>query len=317
MDPGFTGSGSAGRRDRREPLAGSSHPARRGRALAPHPVLDTLEGPGLRPKTTRIIGLYTHPPDDATVICADELGPAIPRAFPPAPAWSPDGHRIKAELDYSRGPEKTWVYGGLRPADGQAVTMTASSRNSVFYQQFLQQLEDANPGLGDLDRHRQPVQSQQTVHPGLARGPSRNRNRSCRARCSRVSPELAIRRHLLHLAVSTGPVLSCTNPPRPASRHSRLSGEILYCTVIRRFLIDEARGTERGKLRRRIATSLGDDARFRSVSGTSPRWALASHRSGTVWQGELDELIRSRLGGSRGMDHCDLAFQSDSRSRSC
>ncbi|MCX5059703.1 transposase [Streptomyces sp. NBC_00452] len=79
------------------------------------------------------------------MICADELGPAIPRAFPPAPAWSPDGHRIKAELDYSRGPEKTWVYGGLRPADGQAVTMTASSRNSVFYQQFLQQLEDANP----------------------------------------------------------------------------------------------------------------------------------------------------------------------------
>ncbi|MEN1882150.1 transposase [Streptomyces mirabilis] len=69
----------------------------------------------------------------------------IPRTFPPAPAWSPDGHRIKAELDYSRGPEKTWVYGGLRPADGQALTMTASSRNSVFYQQFLQQVEDANP----------------------------------------------------------------------------------------------------------------------------------------------------------------------------
>ncbi|MEU9919601.1 transposase [Streptomyces sp. NPDC051001] len=79
------------------------------------------------------------------MICADELGPVIPRTFPPAPAWSPDGHRIKAELDYSRGPEKTWVYGGLRPADGQAVTMTASSRNSVFYQQFLQLLEDANP----------------------------------------------------------------------------------------------------------------------------------------------------------------------------
>ncbi|WSL21201.1 transposase [Streptomyces sp. NBC_01283] len=78
------------------------------------------------------------------MICADELGPLIPRTLPPAPAWSPDGHRIKAELDYSCGPEKTWVYGGLRPADGQALTMTASSRNSVFYQQFLQPLEDAN-----------------------------------------------------------------------------------------------------------------------------------------------------------------------------
>ncbi|MGX1548145.1 transposase [Streptomyces adustus] len=79
------------------------------------------------------------------MICADELGPVIPRSFPPAPAWSPDGHRVKAELDYSRGPQKTWVYGGLRPADGQALTMTASSRNSVFYQQFLQRIEDANP----------------------------------------------------------------------------------------------------------------------------------------------------------------------------
>ncbi|MFJ9244756.1 transposase [Streptomyces sp. NPDC101776] len=79
------------------------------------------------------------------MICADELGPVIPRTFPPAPAWSPDGHRIKAELDYSRGPEKTWVYGALRVRDGQQITMAASSRNSVFYQQFLQLVEDANP----------------------------------------------------------------------------------------------------------------------------------------------------------------------------
>ncbi|WP_447034820.1 transposase [Streptomyces sp. DSM 118878] len=44
-----------------------------------------------------------------------------------------------------RAGEETWVYGGLRPADGQAVTMTAPSRNSVFYQQFLHLIEDANP----------------------------------------------------------------------------------------------------------------------------------------------------------------------------
>ncbi len=56
----------------------------------------------------------------------------IPRTFPPAPAWSPDGHRIKAELDYSLGPEKIWVYGALRVRDGQQITMTASSRNSLF-----------------------------------------------------------------------------------------------------------------------------------------------------------------------------------------
>jgi transposase len=62
-----------------------------------------------------------------TVGCADELGPVIPRSFPPAPGWTTDGHRVKAVLDYGRGPEKTWVDGALRVADGQAVTMTAPS----------------------------------------------------------------------------------------------------------------------------------------------------------------------------------------------
>jgi transposase len=84
-----------------------------------------------------------------TVICADELGPVIPRSFPPAPGWTPDGHRVKACLEYGRGPEKTWVYGGLRPRDGHAVTLTAPSRNSDYYQQFLHLLEQANPA-GDL-----------------------------------------------------------------------------------------------------------------------------------------------------------------------
>jgi DDE superfamily endonuclease len=82
------------------------------------------------------------------VICADELGPVIPRAFPPAPAWTADGHRVKALLDYGRGPEKTWIYGGLRPRDGTTVTMTAPSRNSDHYQQFLRLVERATPTGG-------------------------------------------------------------------------------------------------------------------------------------------------------------------------
>ena len=94
--------------------------------------------------------LYTHPPAGAVVVCADELGPVVPRAFPPPPGWSPGGHRIKAWLDYSRGPEKTWVYGSLRVRDGTAVTMTAPSRSSVHYQQFLAKVEAANPGTGDI-----------------------------------------------------------------------------------------------------------------------------------------------------------------------
>jgi DDE superfamily endonuclease len=51
----------------------------------------------------------------------------------------------KAPLEYSRGIEKTWVYGGLRVADGQTVTCTAPSRNSAHYQRFLSLVEQANP----------------------------------------------------------------------------------------------------------------------------------------------------------------------------
>jgi transposase len=91
------------------------------------------------------VELYTAPPAGSTVICADELGPVIPRTFPPAPGWSPGGHRIKAPLEYARGPDKTWVYGGLRVADGQAITMCAPSRNSAAYCDFLARAEQANP----------------------------------------------------------------------------------------------------------------------------------------------------------------------------
>jgi hypothetical protein len=83
------------------------------------------------------------------VSCADELGVGHPPQLPPPPGWSTDGHRIKAPLDYARGPERTWVYGALRVRDGQAVMLTASSRNSVGYQQLLAPVEQANP-TGEL-----------------------------------------------------------------------------------------------------------------------------------------------------------------------
>ena len=93
--------------------------------------------------------LYTSPPEGATTVCVDELGPVTPRTFPPAPGWSPDGHRVKVPLEYSRGPEKVWVYGGLRVRDGQATTLTTRSRNTAGYLQLLEALAAANP-TGDL-----------------------------------------------------------------------------------------------------------------------------------------------------------------------
>ena len=86
-----------------------------------------------------------RPARGSTVICLDELGPVSPRAFPPAPGWSLDGHRIKAPLEYSRGPEKVWVFGALRVEDGQSLTLTARSRNTKGYLRLLQEIEQANP----------------------------------------------------------------------------------------------------------------------------------------------------------------------------
>lgn len=79
------------------------------------------------------------------MICADELGPVSARTFPPAPGWSPDGHRVKASLEYSRGPDKVWVYGGLRIRDGTEVTYCAPSRNSEGWIQLLARIARANP----------------------------------------------------------------------------------------------------------------------------------------------------------------------------
>jgi hypothetical protein len=107
------------------------------------------------------------------VICADELGPVIPRSFPPAPGWTMDGHRVKAPLDYSRGPEKTWVYGALRVTDGKTVTLTAPSRNSIGYQELLMAVETANPQGNHHGDHRQPVQPHQPLDPDLAGRPPR------------------------------------------------------------------------------------------------------------------------------------------------
>jgi len=73
----------------------------------------------------------------------------VPRTFDPAPGWSPDGHRIKAPLEYERGPEKTWVYGALRVRDGKELTRCAASRNSKGYIALLADIEADNP-TGDI-----------------------------------------------------------------------------------------------------------------------------------------------------------------------
>lgn len=108
------------------------------------------------------------------MICVDELGPITPRTYPPAPGWSRDGRRIKAPLEYSRGREKLWVYGGLRVCDGVTLTLTAPSRNTGGYLRFLTALEQANPRgevyliADNLASHKSgPIQSWLEPHPRI------------------------------------------------------------------------------------------------------------------------------------------------------
>jgi hypothetical protein len=53
-------------------------------------------------------------------------------------------------MDYGRGDEKVWVYGGLRVRDGREVTFTAPARNTVGYLKLLRALDEANPD-GELN----------------------------------------------------------------------------------------------------------------------------------------------------------------------
>ena len=105
------------------------------------------------------------------------IGPVTPRNFPPAPGWSADGHRIKAPLDYGRGPDKVWVYGALRVHDGQVLTQTAPARNTTGYLALLAAADQAQPGTGTSISSR-------IISPVTAAAPSGTGSRPIRV-CSR------------------------------------------------------------------------------------------------------------------------------------
>ncbi|OLT22323.1 hypothetical protein BJF81_00170 [Ornithinimicrobium sp. CNJ-824] len=70
--------------------------------------------------------------------------------------------------------------------------------------------------------------------------------------------------------------------------------ERLLLTTIENVLIDEAKATETGKLRRRLINVLGKDARFVHLSEPEECWALQGGPQ-SMWQGDLDVLIQAAL----------------------
>lgn len=99
--------------------------------------------------------------------------------------------------------------------------------------------------------------------------------------------DAAVDHKLADLFGRKGPalVLDCA-----AKATDQASLERLLLAAIRNFMIDEARGTPRGKLRRRLTGLLGKDARFVQVNVPGWRsWALVDGPTGP-WQGDIDDL---------------------------
>ncbi len=70
--------------------------------------------------------------------------------------------------------------------------------------------------------------------------------------------------------------------------------ERLLLTTIENVLIDEAKATETGKLRRRLVGVLGKDARFVHVPEPEECWGLQG-RPLHMWQGDRDALVSAAL----------------------
>jgi len=81
------------------------------------------------------------------VLCGDEMGPVSAKTYY-GRRWSCLGQRPYQEVDYGRR-AKTWVFGVLEPATGQAVTMTADQRTTASFIGFLDQVVQQWP-QGDL-----------------------------------------------------------------------------------------------------------------------------------------------------------------------
>ncbi len=79
----------------------------------------------------RIVGLYTAPPPDSTVICLDERGPVA-------------AHRPHYRSDYARG-GYCWAYGALNHRSGEVFVETASRRDTASWLRFLDGLEAFAP----------------------------------------------------------------------------------------------------------------------------------------------------------------------------
>src|SRR4051794_28090217 len=210
VDPGRTDRRGPRGRYRHRPLPGAPDPARRGRALAPPPLLGGHRRSGVRPNRTRVVDYYTHPPADTTVIAADELAPGD--AAHRRPASGLERGRPPAQGTVDRPPRTGQDLGLRRPADRRRAG--GDLLRAVAQQRLLAGVPRP-AGAGESDRddrgdHRQPVQPLQPGHPGLAGRASADRG--------------GVHPHGRLLAEPAGGLVADLPPARPGRADLRRSG---------------------------------------------------------------------------------------------
>jgi hypothetical protein len=79
------------------------------------------------------VNLYRHPPNDAHVVCVDEMGPVSAKTYLTS-RW--DSWRAHVEADYGRR-GNIWTIGAREPATGQVVTRCYDRRTSANFLSFM------------------------------------------------------------------------------------------------------------------------------------------------------------------------------------
>ena len=100
--------------------------------------------PRVCPGQGAIEQLYTAVPAGSVVVCLDEMGPQASKSYPGRRLVRPAGpkaERAKQEIDHGRRGTAGYVFGALRPANGEALTLTFERRTTANWVDFLGAVE--------------------------------------------------------------------------------------------------------------------------------------------------------------------------------
>jgi transposase len=107
--------------------------------------------PDFARKRGAITTISTTPPKGSVSVCLDEMGPQAVKSYPgkhlvyPAATETKPAGRAKQAIDYGRRGKAGYIFGALKPVDGEVFTATYTRRTLVNWIDFLQQVQEWIP----------------------------------------------------------------------------------------------------------------------------------------------------------------------------